>query len=344
MYRLFFAAFAATCAIGCAAWFLTKTDADVIPGGPPPPMPGTSFAGPLPPAGDAERGLADRLKGHVAALAGTIGERNVWKPEKLEAAAEYVERELRAMKYDVARQAYEAEGKPVRNLEAELPGADPKLAGEVVVVGAHYDSVRGSPGANDNASGCAAALELARVFKSADPKPARTVRFVFFVNEEPPFFHSPLMGSVVYAKRCKERNEKVVAMLSLETVGFYSDAKGSQKYPPPFSRFFPDTGNFVAFVGDTSAKDLVTRCVGTFRASARFPCEGTAIPDQVQGIGWSDHWSFTRQGYPALMVTDTAPFRYKPYHTADDTPDKVDHDRVARVVGGLEKVVAELVK
>ncbi len=158
------------------------------------------------------------------------------------------------------------------------------------------------------------------------------------------FFHSPLMGSVVSAKRSKEEGEKIVAMLSLETMGFFSDDKGSQHYPPPFDKFFPDTGNYIAFVGDTSAKDLVSRCVASFRTNTKFPSQGCAISDSIQGIGWSDHWSFTRQGYPALMVTDTAPFRYRHYHTADDTPDKVNYDRLSRVTVGIGRVVDELLK
>lgn len=321
-----------------------KADSPTPPRGPttaPAAMPGRSFAGPLPPLTDAERELSGRLKAHVGMLGGTIGERNVWKYDALEAAAGYIEAQLKRFGYEVGRQEYEAEGKAVRNIDATLPGE--KADAEVVVVGAHYDSVRGAPGANDNGTGVAAVLELAQLLK-ANPPGGRAVRFVLFVNEEPPFFHTPLMGSVVYARRCKERGEKIAGMLSLETIGFYSDEKGSQHYPPPFDRFFPDTGNFITFVGDTGARDLVSRCVGSFRGHTQFPSEGAAVPDAIEGVGWSDHWAFTRAGYPALMVTDTAPFRYRHYHTAADSPDKVDYDRTARVVAGLARVTAELAK
>ena len=277
MVRLFAITLTVSCVAFACAGYLMKDDADV-PIGPPPPMPGETFAGPLPAIRDDEKAAADRMKARVQKLAGDIGERNIWRYAELNASADYIERILTDTGYKVGRQTYECEGKTVANLDvsiaellvgvnATLAGGDPKLADEIVLVGAHYDSVKGCPGANDNATGVAAGLELARVL--AATKPSRSIRFAFFVNEEPPFFHSPMMGSVVYAKRCKERGEKIVAMLSLETMGFYSDDKGSQQYPPPFNQFFPDTGNYIGFVGDTTAKDLVTRCVASFRSRRR---------------------------------------------------------------------------
>jgi len=198
----------------------------------------------------------------------------------------------------------------------------------------------GSPGANDNGSGVAGVLALARAW--AKREPSRTIRFVAFVNEEPPFFQTDLMGSLVYAKHCRDRGDKIVAMFSLETMGCYSSEKGSQKYPFPFGLFYPSHGDFIAFVGNTSNGDLVRGSVKTFRAQASFPSEGGAIPGNLPGVGWSDHWAFWQAGYPAIMVTDTAPFRYPYYHTAQDTPDKVDCDQLARVVDGLSKVLEEL--
>lgn len=150
------------------------------------------------------------------------------------------------------------------------------------------------------------------------------------------------MGSVVYAKRCRERNENVVGMLSLETIGCYSDAKGSQKYPAPFNLFFPSRGNFIGFVGNRGSKRFVRDVVKSFRRHTKFPSEGVAAPERITGIGWSDHWAFWQQGYPGLMVTDTAPFRYVHYHEPTDTPDKIDYDRTARVVAGMARVVTEL--
>jgi Zn-dependent M28 family amino/carboxypeptidase len=150
------------------------------------------------------------------------------------------------------------------------------------------------------------------------------------------------MGSLVYARSCKARGDKIVAMLSLETIGWYDDAPGSQKYPKPLDRLYPSTGNFIGFVGNTTSRDLVHRAIGTFRKSELFPSEGAALPEAVPGVGFSDHWSFWQAGYPALMVTDTAMYRYPHYHEAADTIDKVDFSRTARVVRGLAKVVEEL--
>jgi hypothetical protein len=301
-------------------------------------MPGRSYDGPLKPLSAAETAMRDRLRGDVRTLAGEIGERNVWRYGALQRAADHIEGELRGAGLAVTEQPYTAQGKVVRNIEAELPGNG--AAAGIVVVGAHYDSVFGSPGANDNASGTAALLELAR-FLAGRPLP-RTVRLVFFVNEEPPFFQTSLMGSLVYARRARERGEKIAAMLSLETIGCYSDAPRSQYYPFPLSLFYPSTGNFIGFVGNIGSRRLVRRAIDTFRRTTPFPSEGAAVPGGITGVGWSDHWSFSRMGYPALMITDTAPFRNPYYHTRGDTPDTIDYERTARVVDGLAAVVREL--
>jgi hypothetical protein len=302
-------------------------------------MPLKSFCGPLP-ALTAEQGAArDALRRHVEKLAGEIGERNVFKPEKLRAAADYIEGVFTNAGYKVNRQGYTVLRETCHNLEAELKG---KSRGEeIVVVGAHYDSVSGSPGANDNGSGIAAVLELARAW--AGRAPARTLRFVAVVNEEPPFFQTEQMGSLVYARQCRQRNENIVAMLSLETIGYYSTVKGSQKYPFPVGLFYPSRGDFIAIVGNRANARLVRHCIASFRRQASFPSEGAALPGRLPGIDWSDHWSFWQAGYPGIMVTDTAPFRYPHYHTQQDTPDKLDYERLARVVAGLDKVLEDLV-
>jgi len=301
-------------------------------------MPGSSQVGPLPPSSGEEAELRERLQGHVAVLAGAIGERNLWRYEALQAAADYIEQSLRTMGYRVSSQDYVVEGKTVRNIEAERTGA--VLPGEIVLLGAHYDSVAGSPGANDNASGVAALLELAR--RLSEDLPARSVRFVAFANEEPPFFYTGAMGSRVYARRAAARGEKIVAMLSLETIGYYSKAPGSQRYPFPFGFFYPDQGNFIAFVGNLASRELVRRCVRSFRSHTAFPAEGLAAPGWMGGVHWSDHWSFWREGYPALMVTDTALYRYAHYHARTDTPDQIDYERLARVVAGLHRASLDL--
>ncbi|MBC7852487.1 MAG: M28 family peptidase [Pirellulaceae bacterium] len=308
-------------------------------------MPGEVYKGPLPPLTEAELALAEALEADVKTLATGIGERNVssFHYDDLVAAETFLRKSLEDAGYKVERQQYEVRamaGAKVANLIAEISGGDKKQ--EVVVIGGHYDSVVDCPGANDNGSGTAATLALARAF--AKKKPARTLRFVLFVNEEPPWFQTKDMGSLVYAKRCKERKENITAMLSLETIGYYSDEKGSQKFDslPPLRLLYPDTGNFIAFVADVKSGPLAQQVVGKFRETTKFPAYGCALPDAIPGVGWSDHWSFWQMGYPGLMVTDTAPFRYPHYHKKTDTPDKIDFVRTACVVAGLERVVADL--
>ena len=196
------------------------------------------------------------------------------------------------------------------------------------------------PAANDNGTGVAALLVLARRLKGSSLK--RTVRFVAFANEEPPHFQTDAMGSLVYARACKTAGDNVVAMLSLETMGYFSDDAGSQAYPFPLSVFYPDVGNFIGFVGDLSSRALVHEVIGLFRRGVDFPSEGAALPASIPGVGWSDHWSFWQVGFPAVMITDTAPFRYPHYHTPEDTPDKVDFARLAHVVVGLDGVIVKL--
>ncbi|MCP4577722.1 MAG: M28 family peptidase [Deltaproteobacteria bacterium] len=301
-------------------------------------MPTRSYSGPLKPLTDNEKFLQNRLKDHITTLAGKIGERNVWHPDQLAAGADYIEKVLTGFGYGVMTQEFECKGISVRNLEAERPGDSTRE--EIVLIGAHYDSVMGSPGANDNASGVSALLEIARLL--ANKKPSRTVRFVAFVNEEPPFFQTDHMGSRVYALRSRKRGEKISAMISLETIGYYSDDPKSQKYPFPFSYFYPKTGNFIGFVGNMSSRKLVCQVIASFRRHTDFPSQGAAAPGWITGIGWSDHWSFWQEGYPAVMITDTALFRYQHYHGRKDTPDKINYDCMARVVSGLARVIADL--
>jgi Zn-dependent M28 family amino/carboxypeptidase len=278
------------------------------------------------------------LRRHVTKLATEIGERNTDEPAAYRAAADYIEAELRAAGYTTARQTFRAGGMDCVNIEAELTGAT--NPDEIIVIGGHYDSVSESPGANDNGSGVAATLAIARMM--AGHPMARTIRFVAFANEEPPYFQTAQMGSLVYARRCRERGEKIVGMISLETIGFYSDAPGSQHYPPPLAAAHSSTGNFIGFVSDTESSDLLARFTEAFRRASDFPVETASIPAAIPGTGWSDHWSFWQEGYPAIMITDTAPFRYPHYHTPDDTPDKIDYERMAAVVAGVAEAVRSL--
>jgi len=315
-----------TAALG-AVWFSTIA------------MPGKSYQGPFLPLSPEEGVMRDVLRADLEILAGRIGERNLLAYDNLAASAQFIRKSLESSGYSVADQNFMVAGKVCQNLEVEIRGV--KNPEEIVIVGAHFDTVPGCPGANDNGTGVIATLQLARFF--SQKRPARTLRFVAWTNEEPIYFQTPNMGSWVYAKRSRQRGEKIVAMLSLETIGYYSDDPGTQQYPLSVLRgFYPSTANFIAFVGNVGSRKLVRQSLAAFRRQVNFPSQGGAVPGAIPGVGWSDHWSFWQEGYPGIMVTDTALYRYPHYHTPQDTPDKINYAHLARVVSGLQGVVAEL--
>lgn len=301
-------------------------------------MPLRSYQGKLPPLSAQEEQLSKRLSEDVQYLSMTVGERSMLRPGSLEATVAYLIAKLRDAGYNPIERTYSVAGHAVSNVEACLPGSD--SAAYTLIVGAHYDSVAGTVGANDNASGTAAALQLARLLQGK--KFRKSIRFVWFVNEEPPYFQTSEMGSRVYAHQLRGDGVHVSAMISLETMGFYSDAAGSQKYPPVLGYFYPSRGNFIGFVGNTESRELVRRSVRIFRESTEFPSEGLAGPSGWPGVGWSDQWSFWEEGWPAIMITDTAVFRYRYYHTPGDTAEKVDFVKMARVVEGVRRLVEAL--
>jgi hypothetical protein len=301
-------------------------------------MPGKNPAARVP-LTDGDVLVRDRLRQDVVMLARTIGERHVRKPRGLAAAADFVEGELRQAGYTVERQSFTVAGVVCDNLVADWPGAAAK--DEAVIVGAHYDSAIGTPGADDNASGTAAMLALARHLAETGKPLERTVRFVAWTNEEPPYFQTGQMGSLVHARRGQQRGDRVVAAFSLETLGTYSDVDGSQAYPFPMNLFYPTAGNFLAFVGESQHRALVARSVEVFRGTGLLPAEGAAAPAAIEGVDWSDHWSYGQVGVPGVMVTDTAPFRTRHYHRPTDTPDTLDYDRTALAVRGLLAVVVD---
>jgi Zn-dependent M28 family amino/carboxypeptidase len=301
-------------------------------------MPGQSHAGDLEPWTPADDELAERLEGMVVSLAEDIGPRHLGNIASYRQAQRFIEETFSSFGYEVMLQETLTGDIESYNLEVEVPGGS--RAEEIVVIGAHYDTVPGSPGANDNATGVAATLVLAEAFRGSAPQ--RTLRFVTFANEEQPFFQTPAMGSYQYAKRASGRGESIVGMLSLETMGYFSDEPDSQRYPFPVGLFYPSTGNFIAFVGNLDSAPLLRQVVGGFRVRARIPSEGAALPDQLPGVGWSDHWSFWQFDYPAIMVTDTAIFRYPYYHHQLDLPRHLDYHRLARVVMGLRHAIDAL--
>ncbi|MBV5341424.1 MAG: M28 family peptidase [Deltaproteobacteria bacterium] len=301
-------------------------------------IPGTSFNGELPPLTEAEFGVSDRLKADVIVLAESIGIRNTENPEALELASDFIKSTFTGLGYIVKRECYFIEGLEVTNVIAEVQGAEKPH--EILVIGAHYDSAHGTPGADDNASGVAVLLELAHRFN--DYKPRCTIRFVAFVNEEPPYFQTDLMGSLVHARGCRQHNEKIIGMLCLESLGYFSTAIGSQLYPPPLNRFYPNTADFIAFCGNITSYPLLRRCIKQFRITTKFPSEGLVAPESFASIGFSDHWAFWQTGYQAVMITNTAFLRNPHYHLPSDIPAHLDFDRMTRVAEGLKQLVAYL--
>ena len=282
--------------------------------------------------------LADRLETHVRMLADTIGERNVYRPRALADAATYIEQQWLDMGYKAVPQTYDVEGVCCSNLEVTRLGT--RRPAEILLIGAHYDSVLGSPGANDNGSGVAAMLEMARYVANAQVD--RTVRFVAFVNEEPPFFSRDQMGSQLYARAARKRRDNIRFMVSLETIGYYSERPRSQIYPPLFRHFYPDKGNFIAFVSNFRSRAVLRRFVAAFRQNSPFPAESAATFSWVPGVAWSDHLSFWRNAYRALMITDTAFYRYPHYHAPTDTADELNYAAMAIVVEGLSRTIVSL--
>jgi len=292
-----------------------------------------------PSRGGAER-QRGRLERDVVHLASAIGPRNSYHHEALRAASAFVEGSLAEVGHVPVRQPYETRGRSFANIAAELTGTVER-GDEIVVVGAHYDTHKDSPGADDNGSAVAALLELARHF--AHRPTSRTLRFVTFTNEEAPFTRRQDMGSRVYARACRCRGDHITAMICLESLGCYADEPGSQ-WLSLGGLLLPRRGDFLALVANERSRSLLARVVATLRRLHRsLPYRALVLPTNFPGAWSSDHWSFWREGYPALMVTDTAPLRNRYYHTREDTPDKVDFTRLDQAVSDLTTVVADLV-
>jgi Zn-dependent M28 family amino/carboxypeptidase len=272
------------------------------------------------------------LRSIATELAGDIGPRPYRDLFRLERAAELIESRFAASGAGVVSQTFEYAGRRYRNLVAELAGTEEPE--KVLVVGAHYDTVPETPGADDNASGVAGLLGLARALAGRPPR--KTVRFVAFALEEPPVYRSRNMGSYHYAASLKRSRAQVEGMVCLEMIGYFKDRPGSQHYPFPFmGRVFPKTGNFIAMVGNRSSAALTRGLAEGFRRATDLPVVTLNAPAVVVGIDFSDHWSFGKFGYPALMVTDTAFYRNPNYHASGDLPDTLDYERMAKVVEGL---------
>lgn len=282
--------------------------------------------------------LERRLMQHVATLALEIGERNVRRPQALERTADYVRDVFTDHGRAVSLETFDVQGTRCANVIAEHAGSG--NGHEIVVVGAHYDTVFGTPGADDNATGVAALLEISSALR--DAKLARTLRLVAFVNEEAPFYGTDAMGSRVHAKNSKQRGDRIVAMLSLEMLGCFYDHARSQRYPVLFRAFYPTRGNFLGVVGNLRSRPLVVEVMRHFMRASDLPLEGVATFEAIPGVAWSDHWSFWREGWPAVMLTDTSFFRYPYYHDPRDLPEQLNGPKFARATHGILGVVRGL--
>lgn len=294
-------------------------------------MPGRAFEGPPPPATREERGLASALERDVRALAVDIGERHDRRYPALVRARDHLEARLREIGLAPERDGYEVDGLRVDTLVADAGGGR-------LLLGAHYDSAVGSPGANDNASGVAVVLALAERLAAAPP--AGGVRIALFPNEEPPHFSRPSMGSRVYAERAAERGALPEGAIVLDSVGYYAAAPGSQRFGVFWhSLVFGDRGDFVAFVSDARSEPLLRRSLEGFRRGARIRSEGAVLSPRSRGASWSDHASFWAHGVPAILVTDTAAFRDPSYHQPTDDGHQIDYLALARVTVALEAAI-----
>jgi hypothetical protein len=280
--------------------------------------------------------IQNNLKKTVNMLAGEIGSRGYLQTEALKKSADYIKSELGSYGYDVSVQSYDAKEGTFENVFVEKKGK--KRPDKILVIGAHYDTVIGTPGADDNASGVAALLELARLL--ADETLDMTLHFVAFTLEEPPFFRSRKQGSYVYAESLHQRNLDIEGMICLESIGFFTDEPGSQMFPLPFFRFmYPGTGSFITFVSDFQSRGFLNRAKEGFKKGTGFPVESISAFSIIPGIDFSDHRSFWKFGYDAFMVTDTAFYRNPNYHEAGDVPETLDYERMTEVVIGLRKAI-----
>ena len=273
--------------------------------------------------------VMENLHRHVEYLSVRIGDRHLWKDSSLEKTADYIESAFADNSYAAWRQTYSCYGKNVSNLIVEKTGTEEEL----VIIGAHYDTVPGTPGADDNASAVAGLLELARLMKGNKNK--KTLVFVAFVNEEPPCFGSYNMGSMFYARHLKERGISVEVMASLEMIGFFS-REPIQTYPVPgMGLFYPKTGDYVAVVGNIHSSKYVSFFKKRIRKHSRINTRSLTAPQFFGGINLSDNYSFWHHGYRAVMITDTSFFRNKNYHQETDTIETLDFEQMAELVKGL---------
>jgi Zn-dependent M28 family amino/carboxypeptidase len=275
----------------------------------------------------------------VRYLSEEIGERSFRDLPKLNKAADYIEKSLHSFGCLVSRQTFTYRGRAYSNVIGEVKGSNPDKK-ELLIIGAHYDTAVGTPGADDNASGIAGLVELARL-TTLGPA-VRTIRFVAFSLEEPPVFGTQDMGSYVYAEQVAQEGVKVYGMISLEMIGYFCEEKGCQAYPPGVGWLFPDQGNFISFVGNLSSRSFTHRVRKSFVKASNFPVETLNTFSSITGVDFSDHRNFWGFGFDAFMITDTAFNRNRNYHEFEDTWEKLDFKRMNQVITGLYRAMRSL--
>jgi Zn-dependent M28 family amino/carboxypeptidase len=253
-------------------------------------------------------------------LSVNLGERTLRRYENLQAAADYIRGKFASGGASVVDEEYVVDGRRVANIRAEIPGiTSPE---KIIVVGAHYDTIEDTPGADDNASGIAGLLELYRLLSPFRFK--RTIRFVAFTLEEPPYFSGENMGSMVCARCAREREDLIELMVCLEMLGF-AGRRYEQNVPfRDMAKNFPRKGDFLAVVSLPSSAPYAYAWKQVYNRYARKNIVDIVGPSSIPGINHSDHYSFNRHGYPAIMLTDTAFYRNKNYHTGEDTFDTIN--------------------
>lgn len=279
----------------------------------------------------------ETLRNDVVALSETLPAR-FGNEKSLEPTVLWIEKKLQ--QYGTPyRQTYQVDNELFHNIILSF-GPD---TNEVVVVGAHYDTDHGLPGADDNASGVAGLLELARLLSNI--KLTSRVELVAYTLEEQPFYNSTNMGSYIHAKSMKDAGKQVTLMMSLEMIGYFSDKAGSQQYPVPLlDKIYPDTGNFIGVVANMSNMMTARKVKKSFRNSTRLPVYSINAPTIIPGIDFSDHRNYWLMDYPAVMITDTAFARNMAYHTVNDTADRLDYEKMAQVVQAVYFTVLEQIK
>ncbi|HMO14225.1 MAG TPA: M28 family peptidase [Pirellulaceae bacterium] len=292
--------------------------------------------------------IETNLRLHVDRLAGLIGPRYLAKPASIAATIGYIEDQWSAMNFAVDRETFDALGDQATNLVVQRTGrVGHRRSEEIVLLGAHYDTVLTTPGADDNASAIAVMLEVSRLLREYTGQ--RTARYVAFACEEPPYFNLDSMGSQYHARRSRLRGDKIVGMLCLEMVGYFCNEHGSQKIPPAIPKWLhpllPKRGNFLAAVGNLMSWKLVWQFRRGFKQGTRsMPLFSIALPEIVNEIRLSDNSSFWDQNYPALMLTDTSFLRNPNYHQETDTPDTLDYAQMAEVTRGVAAAIKFLLR